>query len=79
MSQMFKVEKAEAPEALKSFPCKGWVKLTDAEYGDTAIGAVLHHSGFIRVPADAAKSAYGDEITPADCDETIRAANALFA
>lgn len=79
MAALYTLEKAEAPEALKSFPCAGWVKLTDVEFGDTAIGAVLHHSGFIRIPADATKSAYGIEIDHSVCSETVKAARALFA
>jgi hypothetical protein len=79
MTQMFQVEKAQAPAALIAFPCKGWVKLTDTETGDTAIAAVLHRSGHIQIPLDASKSDYGNVLTPADCRETINAANAFFA
>ncbi len=77
--QMFQVEIAEAPAALVTFPCKGWVKLTDVESGETAIAAVLH-SDIIRIPFDVtSNSAYGYELTWADCAETIAVANALFA
>lgn len=77
--QAFKVEKADAPGALTSFPCVGWVKLTDVETGNEAVGAVLHRTGFIRVPSDPTKSAYGIEIDPSVCAETVAAAKALFA
>ena len=77
--KLFSLEKVAAPAALIDFPCQGWVKLTDLETGDTGIGAVLHHTGFIRIPLDATKSAYGNELTAADCAETIAAAKALFA
>lgn len=76
---LYTVEIAEAPAALASFPCAGWVKLTDNETGDVAIGAVAHKTGFIRIPTDATKSAYGIDIDASDCPETIAAAKALFA
>lgn len=74
--QIFQVEKAEAPAALTAFPCVGWVKLTDSE-GNSAVGALLHR-GAIRIPVDATKDAYGNEVEAADCAETIAAAKALF-
>lgn len=77
---LYTVTKAEAPASLASFPCMGWVELTDTETGDKAIGAVLHRSGFIAIPQDPSSgNIYGIEITAADDAETIAAAKALFA
>lgn len=76
MSQLFQVEKAEAPAefAFWKLPV-GWVKLTDDE-GNTAVGAVMK-DGVIH--GDFMTGAMGVCIGYGDCAATCKAALALFA
>lgn len=80
MAALYNVEKIEAPEAQASALVDGWVKVTDSETGDEAIGAVYDRkTGFIRIPADITKSMYGFDIDASECKETVAAVKALFS
>lgn len=74
-TQLFQVEKAEAPADMAWWKLPvGWVKLTDAD-GNSVVGALMP-KGHIDAKIDGIT---GTVCGPQDCAATIAAARALFA
>lgn len=71
--QLFQVAKIAAPAGKESFPCLGWVRITDEDgtQADAYLSAGSHQ--IIHVPA------FGMMIRRGDCAATVEAAYALFA